>query len=120
MIKEFMKIVETAEGITDAWFKNGSFETYKLNKPVPYTIADSDGITKTLDDVIGSTCCCGCRLCLRKKCKPSNAVQAVGLLADISERCAIRVAHVAANCVLASLAAARMSALAKDAINIEL
>ena len=29
MIKEFMKIVEAAEGITDAWFAHGSFETYK-------------------------------------------------------------------------------------------
>jgi len=49
MIKEFMKIVEAAEGITDHWFANGSFETYKLDKPVPYTIADSDGVTKTLE-----------------------------------------------------------------------
>jgi len=49
MIKEFINIVESMEGITDDWFKNGSFETYKLNKPVPYTIADSDGVTKTLE-----------------------------------------------------------------------
>ena len=49
MIKEFMNIVESMDGITDAWFKNGSFETYKLSNPVPYTIADSDGVTKTLE-----------------------------------------------------------------------
>jgi hypothetical protein len=36
-------------GITDDWFEHGSFETYKLNKPVHYTIADSDGVTKTLE-----------------------------------------------------------------------
>ena len=49
MIKEFINIVESMEGITDDWFKKGSFETYKLDKPVPYTIADSDGVTKTLE-----------------------------------------------------------------------
>jgi hypothetical protein len=49
MIKEFINIVESMEGITDDWFKHGSFDTYKLNKPVPYNIADSDGVTKTLE-----------------------------------------------------------------------
>ena len=43
MIKEFMKIVEAAEGITDAWFAHGSFETYKKPAKERYEIAQSDG-----------------------------------------------------------------------------
>lgn len=50
MIREFINIVESLEkGITDDWFKHGSFKTFKKPIPVPYTIADSDGITKTLE-----------------------------------------------------------------------
>lgn len=49
MIKEFINIVESMEGITDDWFTHGSFETFKMSVPVPYTIADSDGITDTLE-----------------------------------------------------------------------
>jgi len=50
MIREFINIVESMQkGITDEWFVHGSFETHKLDKPVPYTIADSDGVTKTLE-----------------------------------------------------------------------
>jgi len=50
MIREYINIVESmGKGINDEWFAHGSFETYKLNNPVPYTIADSDGVTKTLE-----------------------------------------------------------------------
>lgn len=50
MIREYINIVESlGKGITDDWFKDGGFKTHKLDKPVPYTIADSDGVTKTLE-----------------------------------------------------------------------
>ena len=50
MIREYINIVESMDKeITDEWFAHGSFETYKLSNPVPYTIADSDGVTKTLE-----------------------------------------------------------------------
>ena len=49
MIKEFMKIVETAEGITDAWFAHGSFETYKHPTPIHYKTAVDSGTVNTLE-----------------------------------------------------------------------
>ncbi len=48
MIREFINIVEGMR-VTDAWFEKGSFKTFKKPIPVPYTIADSDGITNTLE-----------------------------------------------------------------------
>ncbi len=47
-MREFINIVE-GSGITDSWFKSGSFETYKLPKPVPYRIADKPGSIDTLE-----------------------------------------------------------------------
>jgi hypothetical protein len=49
MIKEFMNIIESMEGITDAWFKNGSFETYKKPAKERYEIADEPGTIETLE-----------------------------------------------------------------------
>jgi hypothetical protein len=49
MIKEFMNIVESMEGITDAWFKNGSFETYKHPTPIHYETATDSGTVDTLE-----------------------------------------------------------------------
>ena len=48
MIREFINIVEGVR-VTDDWFEKGSFKTFKKPIPVPYTIADSDGITNTLE-----------------------------------------------------------------------
>jgi hypothetical protein len=48
MIREFINIVEGLR-VTDAWFEKGSFKTFKKPIPVPYTIADSDGVTQTLE-----------------------------------------------------------------------
>ena len=48
MIREFINIVEGMR-VTDDWFEKGSFKTFKKPIPVPYTIADSDGITNTLE-----------------------------------------------------------------------
>ena len=39
MIKEFINIVESMEGITDDWFKKGSFETHKHPTPIKYKTA---------------------------------------------------------------------------------
>lgn len=46
-----MKINELKNGITDAWFNsNGvALKVFKKAVPVPYQIADSDGIIQTLE-----------------------------------------------------------------------
>ena len=49
MIKEFINIVESMEGITDDWFKNGSFETYKHPTPIQYKTATDSGTVDTLE-----------------------------------------------------------------------
>jgi hypothetical protein len=49
MIKEFINIVESMDGITDAWFKNGGFETYKRPAKERYEIASEPGTIDTLE-----------------------------------------------------------------------
>jgi PGDYG protein len=49
MIREFINIVETMEGITDDWFKSGSFETFKHATPIHYKIAIAPGTIETLE-----------------------------------------------------------------------
>jgi hypothetical protein len=49
MIKEFINIVESMEGITDNWFKTGAFETYKKSAPIHYKTAISSGTVDTLE-----------------------------------------------------------------------
>ena len=49
MIKQFINIVESMEGITDDWFKNGSFETYKHPTPIHYKTAIHPGTVDTLE-----------------------------------------------------------------------
>jgi PGDYG protein len=49
MIREFINIVETMEGITDDWFKTGSFETFKHPTPIHYKTAISAGTIDTLE-----------------------------------------------------------------------
>lgn len=48
MIREFINIVE-GKGITDAWFKDGSFKTYKRPAKERYEIADEPGTIDTLE-----------------------------------------------------------------------
>ena len=44
MIREFINIVESLDkGITDAWFKDGGFKTYKRPAKEKYEIADQPG-----------------------------------------------------------------------------
>jgi hypothetical protein len=49
MIREFINIVETMEGITDDWFKTGSFETFKHPTPIHYKTAIAPGTIETLE-----------------------------------------------------------------------
>jgi hypothetical protein len=49
MIKEYINIVESMDGITDAWFKHDSFETYKKPAKEKYKIADEPGTIDTLE-----------------------------------------------------------------------
>jgi PGDYG protein len=49
MIRELINIIETMEGITDDWFKTGSFETYKHPTPIQYKTAIEPGTVDTLE-----------------------------------------------------------------------
>jgi PGDYG protein len=49
MIREFINIVEAMQGITDDWFKTGSFETFKHPTPVHYKTAIAPGTVDTLE-----------------------------------------------------------------------
>jgi hypothetical protein len=49
MIKEFMNIVESMEGITDDWFNKGSFDTFKHPTPIHYKTAIDNGTVDTLE-----------------------------------------------------------------------
>jgi hypothetical protein len=44
-----MKIKQIVENINDAWFKTGSFETFKKPAREPYEIAKTDGTIETLE-----------------------------------------------------------------------
>lgn len=46
-MRDLINIV--TESVNDAWFKTGSFETFKKAIPVPYTVAKVDGVTDTLE-----------------------------------------------------------------------
>ncbi len=48
MIREFINIVE-GRGITDEWFKDGGFKTYKRPAKERYKIADEPGTIDTLE-----------------------------------------------------------------------
>ena len=48
-MRNLINIVETDGGITDAWFADGGFKTYKKSNPVPYEIAKTDGTIDTLE-----------------------------------------------------------------------
>ena len=48
-MREFINIVES-QGITDAWFKDGSFKAFKIpDKREPFEVAKDDGVIKTLE-----------------------------------------------------------------------
>lgn len=48
-MREFIKIVETSEGITDKWFEQGSFKTFKKPAKEKYEIASEPGTIQTLE-----------------------------------------------------------------------
>lgn len=47
-LREWMKLLES-EGITDDWFKTGSFKTYKKPAKEQYEIAQTPGTIETLE-----------------------------------------------------------------------
>lgn len=47
-MRNLINLMETA-GITDAWFADGGFKTWKHATPVPYEIARTDGTIETLE-----------------------------------------------------------------------
>ena len=49
MIKEYINIVESMEGITDSWFRTGAFETFKKPAVEKYKIAKDLGTVDTLE-----------------------------------------------------------------------
>jgi PGDYG protein len=50
MIREYINIVESMDnGITDEWFAQGSFETYKHPTPIHYKTAIASGTIETLE-----------------------------------------------------------------------
>ena len=48
-MREFNKIVETSEGITDKWFEQSSFKTFKKPAKEQYKIATEPGTIQTLE-----------------------------------------------------------------------
>ena len=46
-LREYINLIEGR--IDNNWFTDGSFKTFKKPIPVPYKIADTDGITDTLE-----------------------------------------------------------------------
>lgn len=48
-LREYINLISESNKVDDEWFNDGAFKTFKKPIPVPYTIADSDGITKTLE-----------------------------------------------------------------------
>ena len=48
-MRELIQIVESALGVTDAWFNTGAFGTQKLADPVAYRVAKESGTLDTLE-----------------------------------------------------------------------
>ena len=49
-IRRYINLVEeTGAAITDAWFQDGAFKTYKKPNPEKYEIAEQDGVIQTLE-----------------------------------------------------------------------
>jgi hypothetical protein len=48
-LRKYIKLFEDASGITDDWFKQGAFQTYKRPNPEQYEIAQEDGTIQTLE-----------------------------------------------------------------------
>ena len=48
-LRKYIKLFEDAAGITDEWFEQGAFQTYKRPNPERYEIAQEDGTIQTLE-----------------------------------------------------------------------
>jgi len=49
LLEEAYEKICIKESITEDWFKQGAFKTYKKAAPEPYTIAQEDGTLQTLE-----------------------------------------------------------------------
>lgn len=48
-LREYIDMIEAAGKITDEWFQDGSFKTFKVPAKEPFEIADNDGELDTLE-----------------------------------------------------------------------
>lgn len=49
-LRKYINLVENAEkGITEDWFAQGAFKTFKKPNPEQYEIAEEDGVIQTLE-----------------------------------------------------------------------
>lgn len=49
LLEEAYKRVHLKENISEDWFKQGAFKTYKKSAPEPYEVAQEDGTLQTLE-----------------------------------------------------------------------
>ena len=48
-LRKYINLIEDSNGITEDWFAQGAFKTYKQPNPERYEIADQDGVIQTLE-----------------------------------------------------------------------
>lgn len=48
-LRDYISLIESVDGINDDWFKDGSFDTFKVPAKEPFEIADEDGEIETLE-----------------------------------------------------------------------
>ncbi len=48
-LRDYISLIESVDGINDDWFKDGSFNTFKVPAKEPFEIADEDGEIETLE-----------------------------------------------------------------------
>ena len=48
-LRKYIKLIEDSNGITEDWFAQSAFKTYKQPNPEQYEIADQDGVIQTLE-----------------------------------------------------------------------
>lgn len=48
-LRKYINLIEDANGISEEWFAQGAFKTYKQPNPEQYEIAQEDGTIQTLE-----------------------------------------------------------------------
>lgn len=51
-LRKYINLIEDANGITEDWFAQGAFKTYKQPRPEQYEIAQEDGTIQTLEGLV--------------------------------------------------------------------